>query len=43
MAKNGSMAEALVYLKNVKYSGGVLLNQQYWIRKDAYMFLMYLE
>ena len=23
MAKNGSMAEALVYLKNVKYSGGV--------------------
>ena len=24
MAKNGSMAEALVYLKNVKYNGGVL-------------------
>ncbi len=33
MASDGSMAEALVYLKNVKYNGGYHLSQQSSIRK----------
>ena len=42
MGEDGSMEEALVYLKNVPYSGVYHQNQQCLISRDASTLLMFL-